>query len=59
MFETLESREFFSATALCDGSVAPAPVTTDTVVEARKTEYLVVKLKEVYISAIQTTPTQS
>jgi len=59
MFETLESRQFFSATALCDGSVAPAPTTTNTVVEAKKTEYMVFKLKEVFVAAVQTTPPQS
>ena len=59
MFETLESRQFFSATALCDGSVAPAPPTTDTVVEAKKSEYMVFKLKEVFIAAIVTSPRPS
>ena len=56
MFETLESRQFLSAAAPAapvDTSPVSAPSAVDS---AKKTEYLVVKLKEVFIDAIQTTP---
>jgi hypothetical protein len=61
MFEALESRQFFSATALCDGSVAPAPATTDAVVVESKTTkpkpstttqtYMQVQLENVLVSS--------
>ena len=61
MFETLESRQFFSVSALGDGPVAPAPgPTADTVVEnkpkpkpttTQTQTYLVVTMSDVLISS--------